>query len=124
MVVDGREKSPLKTNNEGVAMKSKILQKLLREQMRYGQEFAFTGMEAKYNTIMNEGKLAELKKMSIETFHRRLNEWSNVHDGWLQKKGEGKNAVFFKREPRFSSLYEKAKRILTRPLRFRHNYAV
>ena len=80
-------------------MNSRVLNKLIRDQMAYGMEYSIEMIEAIYNDIMNLEQLILCKKVSAKTLHNQVNEWANVDDGWLGKKSKGKDARFYKIEP-------------------------
>jgi len=101
-----------------IVMNSSVLQYQLRTHMAYGQQYTFLGMKSLYGQIMNQDTFIIYTIISDKTFRNKINEWSNVDDGWLQKEGRGRDARYYKRDTfkpiRWSKYYEKAMRILNR----------
>ena len=90
-------------------MNNTILNKHIRDQMHFGEQYSFAKMEAVYNDVMNEDEFLDYPKLSIKSLHNRLSEWSTA-GGWLRKSGTGKDARFWKDEPecKLSKYYDKA----------------
>jgi len=75
-----------------------VINKLLRDQMRYDREYSYSCLFGLYNEIMNQDRFCTYNVKSFKTFRNNLNEWAAA-DSWLVKVGEGKQARFSKREP-------------------------
>lgn len=97
-------------------MNSSVLQYQLRIHMSYGRQYTFAGMQFLYVQVMNQDPFILCVRVSEKTFRNKINEWSNVDEGWLQKEGRGINARYYKRDIfkpiRWSKYYKKAMRLL------------
>ena len=80
-------------------MNNAVLNKLIRDEMRFERAYDYTTLYAIYNILMREDGRIEFKPMKYKTFKNLLSNWASVESGWLVKVGEGKSARFSKRHP-------------------------
>ena len=69
--------------------------------MYYGQHYTQSSMLLLYNEVMNRAPYTVYRKLSAKTVTNLLSAWSSVDGSWLVKSGYGREAIFYKREPKF-----------------------
>ena len=92
---------------------NKVINKLIRDEMHYDEEYSYEKMLAKYTEVTELSEFIEIgyKPMSYKALRNLLCEWSNVDGGWLAKKGMGKMARFYKRQPEYMTMAEIRKEV-------------
>lgn len=76
---------------------TKDLQRCLRDNMTH-EEYTHNDMYQIYSEILRrDGMIERYSTMSQESFDKRLTEWSGVYQGWIVKKGRGRDAIYYKR---------------------------
>ena len=80
---------------------STVINKLLRDQMRYGEEYDYKKLYSIYLQIMNQDRFVGYPRLSKEGFERLVRTWVSVDGSWMgRKKGKDNKALFFKRDLR------------------------
>ncbi len=77
-----------------------VITKLVREQIRYGEDYSHAKLYGIYLQIMNQDRFVGYPVMSSAGFGRLVRTWASS-EGWLDRKlsKDGK-ALFFKRDLR------------------------
>lgn len=78
-------------------LSSRDLQRCLRDNMT-SDEYTHNEMYRLYSEIMRRDGMIEIySTMSQGSFDKRITEWSGVYQGWIIKKGIGRDAIYYKR---------------------------
>lgn len=75
---------------------NKALQYQLRSRMSKDGEYSLKEMKTFYHQIMNLDVFI-VEPYNADLFRRKISGWGIVHDGWLIKRGKGRDAVYYKR---------------------------
>jgi len=77
-----------------------IINKLLRDQMRYGEYYTYAKLYAIYLQIMNQDSFCDHFRMSEDTFQGLIRSWVASEGTWIGRKlGDDGRALFYKLEP-------------------------
>jgi hypothetical protein len=77
-------------------LSGKSTQQILISNMLY-DEYELREIYLIYTAIMNRDYYLKFKVMSEDSLRRRLQAWASVEGGWLIKKGDRSEAVYYKR---------------------------
>jgi len=100
-------------------MNNKVLNKLIRDQMRYGEEYSYADIYQIYlDDVMDNDQLMKNKVLSAKTVRNYVGTWAN-DSVWLGRKYTKEGALFFKLEPPVNCPYLLLKQKLMEAVRKR-----